>query len=145
MLKPEVLREKAKLYGESCNTQVHEAPWTTGHTNTPSAGGLYKALAGPADYAKRSRLPADYALLIRNTNALPCQTPAQFEMRNEPSWLAQVFSRRFDRHAAFFAIYAISQARGVGRAEVVAAYAGAERGGLARGSRRAAVACAACS
>jgi hypothetical protein len=44
MLKPEVLREKAKLYVESCNMLVHETPWTTGHTITPTAGGLYYAL-----------------------------------------------------------------------------------------------------
>ena len=62
MLKPEVLREKAKLYVESCNTQVHEAPWTTGHTNTPSAGGLYKALELAERAYKAHKLPYEQGL-----------------------------------------------------------------------------------
>jgi hypothetical protein len=41
---PEIRRAKAKLYVESCNSLVHEAPWTTGRTNGQGAGGLYRAL-----------------------------------------------------------------------------------------------------
>ena|ERR1700757_3762246 len=37
---PEIRRAKAKLYVESCNRQVHQAPWTTGRTNTPGGGGI---------------------------------------------------------------------------------------------------------
>jgi hypothetical protein len=62
MLKPEVLREKAELYVESCNTQVHEAPWTTGHTSTPSAGGLYKALELAERAYKAHKLPYEQGL-----------------------------------------------------------------------------------
>src|SRR6202007_1963167 len=62
MLKPEVLQEKAKLYVESCNTQVHEAPWTTGHTSTPSAGGLYKALELAERAYKAHKLPYEQGL-----------------------------------------------------------------------------------
>jgi hypothetical protein len=41
---PEIRLAKAKLYAESCNSLVHEAPWTTGRTKGPGAGGLYQAL-----------------------------------------------------------------------------------------------------
>jgi hypothetical protein len=54
MLKPEILREKAKLYVESCNTLVHETPWTTGHTITPTAGG-YVVRAAIAALRRRVR------------------------------------------------------------------------------------------
>ena len=36
---PEIRRAKAKLYVESCNSLVHEAPWTTCRTKGPEAGG----------------------------------------------------------------------------------------------------------
>jgi hypothetical protein len=41
---PEIRRAKAKRYVESCNNQVHKAPWTTGRTRTSTVGGLYQAL-----------------------------------------------------------------------------------------------------
>jgi hypothetical protein len=62
MLKPEVLREKAKLYVESCNTRVHQAPWTMGHTRTPTAGGLYHALELAERAYKAHELPYEQGL-----------------------------------------------------------------------------------
>jgi hypothetical protein len=41
---PEIRRAKAKLYVESQNRKVHDAPWTTGRFNGVGAGGLYEAL-----------------------------------------------------------------------------------------------------
>ena len=41
---PEIRRAKAKLYVESQNRKVHEAPWTTGRFSGVGAGGLYEAL-----------------------------------------------------------------------------------------------------
>jgi len=41
---PEIRRAKAKRYVEESNTTVHSAPWTTGRTDGPGAGLLYKAL-----------------------------------------------------------------------------------------------------
>jgi hypothetical protein len=41
---PEVRRTNAKLYVDSCNRKVHEAPWTTGRTASASGGGIYEAL-----------------------------------------------------------------------------------------------------
>jgi len=40
----EIRRAKAKRYVEACNRAVHDAPWTTGRTNTIDRGGIYRAL-----------------------------------------------------------------------------------------------------
>ena len=41
---PEVRLANGKAYAELCNELVHRAPWTTGRTKDPGAGGLYQAL-----------------------------------------------------------------------------------------------------
>ena len=41
---PEVRRAKAKSYIAWCNKAVHDAPWASGNTSPPGAGGLYVAL-----------------------------------------------------------------------------------------------------
>lgn len=59
---PEIIRAKAKLYVETCNRQVHEAPWTTGRTNTANGGGIFIALE-MAEIAHRAhRLPYEGGL-----------------------------------------------------------------------------------
>ena len=59
---PEIRRAKAKLYVESQNRKVHEAPWTTGRFNGVGAGGLYEALElGQLAY-KAHKLPYEEGL-----------------------------------------------------------------------------------
>jgi len=41
---PEVRLANGKAYAETCNDLVHRAPWTTGRTKDPGAGGFYQAL-----------------------------------------------------------------------------------------------------
>jgi hypothetical protein len=41
---PELRRARARRYVEACNNKVHAAPWKTGRTQGPGAGGLYEAL-----------------------------------------------------------------------------------------------------
>jgi len=47
---PEIRRAFAMRYVESCNSLVHEAPWTTGRTNTANGGCIFEALE-LAEYA----------------------------------------------------------------------------------------------
>ena len=59
---PEIRRAKAKLYVESQNRKVHEAPWTTGRFSGVGAGGLYEALElGQLAY-KAHKLPYEEGL-----------------------------------------------------------------------------------
>jgi hypothetical protein len=59
---PEIRRAKAKLYVASCNRAVHEAPWTTGRTNTASGGGIFRALELAENAYKAHGLPYESGL-----------------------------------------------------------------------------------
>ena len=41
---PEIRRAKARRYVQACNSVIHDAPWTTGRTDTIDRGGIYRAL-----------------------------------------------------------------------------------------------------
>jgi hypothetical protein len=72
---PEIIRAKARRYVDTCNRKIHEAPWTTGHTQGLGGGGLYEALEFAELAYEAHGLPYEHGL-----SKMSAHSPRRFRL-----------------------------------------------------------------